>query len=267
MTIRSDDGDRNKHTIAAIPRYADVLAFRSCSGITVSGFTAGHTKEQGSCAGGVLEFWDSDYITVESCGLFGCGILGVETQNCSNVTVQDCEIYECSNGGIEMRDTIQVTLENNTFRDIGGSNIMSFHSCKDVQIDEDTVIGDSFGSYRVSTPEQQELQKLQEVVYNFPYYFRTNDTENLSGLLASTYDGEVTAWSQGDELLDTNMPEVSKENLAEIKKDGMCLFGVTLRKWNSAVSDWEEGEWKLNYTVIEEAGAFKVKDYSLRQLY
>ena len=68
-------------------------------------------------------------------------------------------------------------------------------------------------------------------------------------------------------LLDTNMPEVSKENLAEIKKDGMCLFSVTLRKWNSAVSDWEEGEWKLNYTVIEEAGAFKVKDYSFRQLY
>ena len=267
MTIRSDDGDRNKHTIAAIPRYADVLAFRSCSDITVSGFTAGHTKEQGSCAGGVLEFRDSDFITVESCGLFGCGILGVETQNCSNVTVQDCEIYECSNGGIEMRDTIQVTLENNTFRDIGGSNIMSFHSCKDVQIDGDTVIGDSFGSYRVSTPEQQELQKLQEVVYNFPYYFRTNDAENLSGLLASTYDGEVTAWSQGDDLLDTNMPEVSKENLAEIKKDGMCLFSVTLRKWNSAVSDWEEGEWRLNYTVIEEAGAFKVKDYSFRQLY
>ena len=266
MTIRSDDGDVNKHTIAAIPRYADVLAFKSCSNITVSGFTAGHTKEQGSCAGGVLEFRDSDFITVDNCGLFGCGILGIQTEGCSNVTVQNCEIYECSNGGIDMRDTIQVSLENNTFRDIGGSNIMSFHSCKDVQIDGDAVIGDNFSSYSISTPEQQELQKLRETVYNFVYYYRTADTINLKPLLADSYTGDVTV-RIGDDLLDTDVPEITGADLEGIKEDGMRLFSVTMRKWNPGVSDWEEGEWKLNYTVIEEDGEFRVKDYSLRQLY
>ena len=108
--------------------------------------------------------------------------------------------------------------------------------------------------------------KLEEVVYNFPYYFRTNDAENLAAYLADSYTGEVTVWSTGDDFADSNSPDISAEDLAGLKRDGMCLFSVTLRRWTPAVSDWEEGEWKLTYTVIEENGEYKVNDYKLRQI-
>ena len=265
MTIRSNDDNLNRHTISAIPRYADVLAFKSCSNITVSGFTAGHTKEPGSCAGGVLEFRDSDFITVENCGLFGCGILGVQTQSCSNVTVRNSEIYECSQGGIQMWDTYDIVVENTAFRDIGGRYIMQFSTCKNVEIDGQTVIGNVLDHHYISTPEQDALNALESLVLNFIQYFLNNDAENLETLLADSYTGEVTVWSEGDDIADANIPDVSKEDLDGIKEDGMCLFSVTVRRWNSAVSDWEEGEWKLTYTVIEENGEFKVNDYSLRK--
>ena len=114
LTIRSADGDVKKHTLSAVPRYADVLAFTACSNVTLSGFTAGHTQEPGSCAGGVIEFRDCDNMTVDNCGLYGCGILGVYAEYSRNIRVVNSDIYECSLGGIQMRDTDRITVSGNT---------------------------------------------------------------------------------------------------------------------------------------------------------
>ncbi len=134
LTIRTDDGDVKAHTISAVPRYADVLSFRGCSNVTLSGFTAGHTKEPGSCSGGVIYFEDSDHMTVENCGLFGCGILGVWAQYTEDVQVENCEIYECSNGGIRMDSCQNVQVNGCTFRDLGGMTYV-FMECQNVLID------------------------------------------------------------------------------------------------------------------------------------
>lgn len=144
LSIRSNDGNAKGHTIAAIPRYANVLTFNACSNITLSGFTAGHTEEPGYCAGGVLQFRDSDSILVDNCGLFGCGILGVSADYCSDITVSNCDIYECSQGGITMYSVKGVTIEKCTFRDLGGDNIY-FNGCTDVTVDGKEVEG--YGSY------------------------------------------------------------------------------------------------------------------------
>ncbi len=87
-------------TIAALPRYANVLTFRNCTGISLSGLTAGHTQEPGYCAGGVLEFGDCNEVEVDSCRLFGCGVLGVNANNSSRINVLKSEIYECSIGAV-----------------------------------------------------------------------------------------------------------------------------------------------------------------------
>lgn len=134
LAIRSNDGSVTGHTIAAIPRYANVLTFSKCSNITLSGFTAGHTKEPGSCAGGVLMFRDSDNILVDNCGLFGCGILGVQAEYSGNIQVTNCDIYECSQGGIQMRNTNDVVIADCTFRDLGGDSLV-FIECKNVSVD------------------------------------------------------------------------------------------------------------------------------------
>jgi len=263
MTIRSNDGDVKGHTISAVPRYADVLAFKGCSDITVSGFTAGHTKEQGSCAGGVLEFRDCDVITVDNCGLFGCGILGVETQSCTDLTVKNCEIYECSTGGIKLWDTYGAVIQNTTFRDIGGDSIMNFNSCKNVTVDGETVLGETLGSYVITTPEQEDQHAFERVVYDFIYYFRTNRREELKNLLSDSYAGEVTVWSEGDDYADTMAFSVEPEDLAELKKTGSRMFQVGFGKWSFEKSAWEEEGAVLNFTVIQEKGEYKISDYYL----
>lgn len=142
LVIRSEDGDVKAHTLTAVPRYANVLNFNRCSNISLSGFTAGHTVEPGSCAGGVLKFTDSDYIQVDNCGLYGCGVLGVQTDFCGNIQVSNCDIYECSQGGIYMYGTQDIVIEKCTFRDLGGDS-MTFMECENVKVDEKAVDGNT----------------------------------------------------------------------------------------------------------------------------
>jgi len=134
FAITGATGARKKHTINAVPRYAQVLTFSRCSDIRLSGFTAGHTPEPGSCTGGVIMLRDSDRVTVESCGLFGCGTWGVQAEYCADITVRDCDIYECSSGGIQMTGVNNIIIEQCSFRDLGGSRIW-IHESRNVQID------------------------------------------------------------------------------------------------------------------------------------
>ncbi len=134
LTISTSDGSRKDHTISAIPRYANVLGFEYCQGVTISGFTAGHTKEPGYCTGGVINFDNCDNMTVDNCGLYGCGILGVQAMNSAGIQVLNSEIYECSYGGIQMIRTSDVSIEKTTFRDLGGEELM-FHDCQHVTLD------------------------------------------------------------------------------------------------------------------------------------
>ncbi len=146
LVIRSESGDVKKCTISAVPRYADVLKFKSCTNVTVSGFTAGHTVEPGYCTGGVLYYEDCDNILVNRCGLYGCGILGVRAELCSALAVTGCEIYECSYGGISIGNSSGIKIENCSFRDLGG-DALYFYACKDVTVDGETVNGNARLAY------------------------------------------------------------------------------------------------------------------------
>lgn len=143
LTIRSESGDVTRCTISAVPRYANVFNFRRSSNITLSGFTAGHTLEPGECMGGVLDFEGCDTVLVENCGLFGCGILGVQARLSSDITVKGCDIYECSYGGISMADVVDVSIESCTFRGLGGYSF-SFYDCKNVTINGKAVDGRNY---------------------------------------------------------------------------------------------------------------------------
>ena len=146
LVIRSESGDRKKCTIFAVPRYADVLKFKSCTNVTVSGITAGHTVEPGYCTGGVLYYEDCDNILVNQCGLYGCGILGVRAEQCSVIAVTGCEIYECSYGGISIGNSSGIKVENCSFRDLGG-DALYFYECIDVTVDGEAVSGNARLSY------------------------------------------------------------------------------------------------------------------------
>ena len=132
-------------TIAAIPRYADVLKFINCESISLSGFTAGHTKEPGECAGGVLSFencWDID---IDDCQLFGCGILGINAYYCSDIDVKNTEIYECSQGAIALFTVMDARFENMDIHDCRTPEI-GLHDCMDIVFEGDS-LNNAGGSY------------------------------------------------------------------------------------------------------------------------
>ena len=143
LTIRSKDGKTKNHTINAVPRYANVLTFINCDNLVLSGFTAGHTKEPGVCAGGVLMFQGCEFVSVDNCGLFGCGILGVQAEGCTGITLRSSDIYECSYGGVSMSDTTGITINDCTFRDLGGNNLM-LSGCSDVTVDGEPINGQNY---------------------------------------------------------------------------------------------------------------------------
>ncbi len=98
LSIRANDTASGATTLAAIPRYANVLSFRNCDNLFLGGFTAGHTEEPGVCSGGVLEFRNCNQVMIEKMRLYGCGILGIQASNCTSLSVLRSEIYECSQG-------------------------------------------------------------------------------------------------------------------------------------------------------------------------
>ena len=99
LTIYAKNTASGATTLAAIPRYANVLSFRNCENLTLGGFTAGHTKEPGSCSGGVLSFQSCNQVTIEKMRLYGCGILGIQASQSTSFNILRTEIYECSQGG------------------------------------------------------------------------------------------------------------------------------------------------------------------------
>ena len=117
---------RDKVTVSAVPRYANVLTFRNCRELTLTGFTAGHTEEPGFCSGGVLEFESCESVSINDCGLFGCGTLGVNAIRSRQILTVNSEIYECSYGAVSATGCFDVELRDCMIRDCGTKD-ESFH--------------------------------------------------------------------------------------------------------------------------------------------
>ena len=115
LTIRG--ASKEATVIAAVPRYASVLSFQGCSDITLADFTAGHTQKPGYCAGNVLSFANTQRVQIDGCGMYGCGVIGIDAWNCSDFTVNDSEIYSCSYGAVSTSGCRNFLFDGCTFRD------------------------------------------------------------------------------------------------------------------------------------------------------
>ncbi len=143
MSIRAVNEDPAATTLAAVPRFANVLSFRDCEDIRLVGFTAGHTEEPGTCSGGVLAFEGCHGIELEACRLYGCGVLGLECQNCTGVTARDCEIYDCSQGGVYLWRSDGVRFLGCDIHDVP-SPALHFRECGDLSWNDAPVSGEKF---------------------------------------------------------------------------------------------------------------------------
>ena len=119
----------DKTTLLAEDRYANVLSFNGCQNVTVSVLTAGHSLAPGYCSGGVLYFTNCTDVTVEGCGLFGCGSMGVWALNCSDMTVVNSRIYECSDMAVYTDGCRNVLVEDCEIDHNGWQNESTGASC------------------------------------------------------------------------------------------------------------------------------------------
>ena len=143
LTILASSDAPRETTISAVPRYADVLGFEDCEDLTLAGFTAGHTKEPGSCSGGVLSFENCSGVRIERCRLFGCGILGLRARLCKDLVIASCVIYECSQGAGSFYKTEGVAFSGCVVRDVP-SPALEFNESSDVTWNGETLSSQRF---------------------------------------------------------------------------------------------------------------------------
>ena len=118
LTLRAEDENAAHTLITAEPRYANVIAFRSCEDVTIQNLTLGHNLAPGECAGGVIDLQACSGTTVEGCRLYGCGVSGVNAWGGTALTVRACEIYDCSWCAVYVSGYDGVTLEGLNIHDI-----------------------------------------------------------------------------------------------------------------------------------------------------
>jgi hypothetical protein len=127
---------RGNVQILAKPRYAEVISFYDCWGLTLEGLTLGHTEAPGPCGAGVLCFNDCQDVRLKDCRLFGCGTLGIRASACSSLFAEGCQIDSCSDGALQAYECKDIRLTDCTIRDCGkGENggwgeLFSVQRCK-----------------------------------------------------------------------------------------------------------------------------------------
>lgn len=125
LTISGQDGKDIELQVE--PRYADVLTFRECSNVALNNLTIGHTKEQGSCEGEVLQFEDSEKITLTDLDLYGCGTYGICSMGSEEITMSDSIIRDCSYGILDMRNS-DASFKSCEFTGCEGFNLIEVSS-------------------------------------------------------------------------------------------------------------------------------------------
>lgn len=138
---------RELTSIVNEPRYANVITFTDCADVGIFKLTAGHTKAQGYCSGGVLNFSRSHDIDIEDCCLYGCGTYGITAYESRDLRAERCIIKECSYGAFEFLNCSDIAFEKGLVFDCGLKEtfccfeLFSVCNCTDFSMNEVEVRG------------------------------------------------------------------------------------------------------------------------------
>ena len=115
------------------PRYAEVLSFSNCAGITIENITVGHTVQSGPCEGGVLYFGDCSDILLINTHMFGCGTYGLYFYDVSGAKIENSSIYDCTVEIMYVESCHDISFADCAFRDTAGE--VNIEETKNVTID------------------------------------------------------------------------------------------------------------------------------------
>lgn len=148
---------RENTTICAEPRYAAVFSFRNCENLGLADLTAGHSEAPAYCTGNVLDYDSCRNVSVENCGLFGCGVLGIWAWNCENMQIRGTEIYECSYGAASIDSCTDVRFEGCSIHDCDdGNDLLFLTNCSVTWDGEELMDGTHFFDHEHYTGPQAQ---------------------------------------------------------------------------------------------------------------
>ena len=111
--------------------------------------TLGHRIEPGYCAGDVLELSLCSHVHLESCGLYGCGVTGINANSCYDLHVSGTNIYDCSYLGAQLSYVTDALFTGCSVTDCGsdyGFNGFWLDNCSGVFFDDELL---SDGEFRI----------------------------------------------------------------------------------------------------------------------
>ncbi|MDO4974547.1 MAG: right-handed parallel beta-helix repeat-containing protein [Eubacteriales bacterium] len=125
LSIMGLGAGRDETELTVTPRYADVLGFENCIGVSLANMTIGHT-EGADCSGSVLYFDSSTDILLTNLDLYGCGTLGVYSFQSGALTMRGCHVHDCVYGPAEFYSSWgELRFEDCIFADsTGGFNFI-----------------------------------------------------------------------------------------------------------------------------------------------
>lgn len=133
---------KGEASIVIEPRYSTVINIINSKDVTLKNLIIGHTKAKGECAGGVLYFENSSNITIDSCDLYGCGILGITTMNVNDLKMVNTEIHDCTDGIMSLTNTRNAQFTNCIFRYNEGYGMISLDGCTSITYNKCQIYND-----------------------------------------------------------------------------------------------------------------------------
>ncbi len=113
------------------PRYAFVVEFTDCAGIVIENLVLGHSPG-GYCENGVLGFTDCRDINIDSCDIFGCGVVGLDLRETEGFRFSNSIIRDCTYGIMTCIDSSDLVFENSVFRENEEFWGVELRRCRDV---------------------------------------------------------------------------------------------------------------------------------------
>ena len=273
LTVTAVSGDAASTILSAGPRYADVLEFSHCSGITLAGFTAGHTIEPGQCAGGVIHLVSTDDVSITGCSLYGCGVLGVYAEYGQNILVSETEIYECSFGAVELMSCRNVRFDACDLRDCSERydgvtspvySLIDIMSCSGVAVTDCHVYG-NYAMELMAVSYSQEVCLLGTLFENntlesrgdYGYYAGTVFRVEGSPVTVAgcEFRDDAPAWESAADVcaVDTDGSSLSADDLAAMKRAHVDFDGFAERQVPTLDRTLgADGRWEIHVSTVDE---------------
>ncbi len=215
ISITGRTGKAKDTTIVVEPRYSHCFDMESCAGIAFRGLTVGHT-ETGECDGAVMQLQSSTGAMFADCDLYGCGTVGIQSYQSSDIYVLNTLIHDCSNSSFVLYECSGVFSGLNSTFDGNGCAIndsldmsIAFDRCK-------------FGEWESNTLYFNDNIETYDCEWHEITYYPDYSDDGYFGdfrdqLQAQRFDGYVImgAWQgiqyyDSSQYLDLSLPTVDE---------------------------------------------------------